>query len=262
MTSSDVCNHVNLLTKAVCELQKNNNNNTLKSQMQFNTDFYANRRLIIVSFITFEYNASKSLHITKDELDLIREFLISYLQKYEDTNLLDVFVSFCNNCLKISFVCFERASASSDTSPTIQDLETEITRLYENNIFKILESFISQIPADSNVNKMKTMSTNFTSGTYFSKMNVNMLVNRSELEHTTLNWNKSQLRNTYGEERMEPAEPAEPYNPEPSEPSDYFPIIQACSLKDNNVPRGDVDIQKAIAKILEISTSTNEVTEL
>ena len=265
MTNSDVCNHVNVLTKAVCELQKNNNNNTLKSQLQFHTDFYANRRLIIVSLITFEYNASKYLHLTKDELDLIREFLLSYLQKYEDPNILDVFVSFCNNCLKISFVCYERASVTNDTSSTIQQLETEISRLYENNIFKILDSFISQLPADSNVNKMKTMNSYFTSGTYYTKMNINMLVNRSELEYTTSNWNKSKpCHSNSHSHSYEPAEPAEPFNPEPSEPSDYMPIIQQYSLSKNvnSSIKSDTEIQKAIAKILEISTTTNEVTEI
>lgn len=262
MSNSDVCYMVNSLAKALCDLKKNNDTNSLKYQMQFNTDFYANRRMIIVSFLTFEYSTNKHIYITKDELDIIREFLLTYIEKFLDPNLSDVFVSFSNCCLKISFVSYERTSATNDTSQIIMEIEKEITQLYENNIFKILSDFLNNITVEGPVQKIKNLHSNFNNGTYYTKYNLNMLANRSELEHMCLNWNKCNNNPYYNIDNAEPAEPAEPFEPfEPSEPSDFYPIISRISsdVNINSSKTPDADIKNAIARILEVST-TKETT--
>ena len=265
MSNSDVCSMVNSLARALCDLKQNNDTNALKNQMQFNTDFYANRRMITISFLTFEYSTNSHVYITKDELDIIREFLLTYMEKFTNPNISDVFVSFCNCCLKISFVSYERTSATNDTCQIIQDIETEITRLYENNIFKILCDFLNNIPIEGPVQKIKCLHNHFHNGTYYSKCNLNMLVNRCELQQLCLNWNKSQNNPYY---HNEPAEPAEPYGPEPfepSEPSDFYPIISkmasSVNVSSSNNKTSDEDIKNAIARILEVST-TGETTQI
>jgi hypothetical protein len=263
MTNSDLCFTVNTLSKALCDLKKNNDTNALKYQLQFNTDFYANRRMITMSFLTFEYSTNCHVYISKDELDIIREFLLTYMEKFTNPNLSDVFISFCNCCLKISFVSYERTSATNDTCQVIQEIENEITRLYENNIFKILSDFLNNIQIENSVQKIKCLHKYFNSGTYYTKCNVNMLVNRSELEKICLNWNKCNNNPYYAE----PAEPAEPYGPEPfepSEPSDFYPVISKMATNVNlgiNKQTSDEEIKNAIARILEVST-TGETTQI
>lgn len=263
MSNSDLCFTVNTLSKALCDLKKNNDTNALKYQLQFNTDFYANRRMITMSFLTFEYSTSRQIYISKDELDIIREFLLTYMEKFTNPNLSDVFVSFCHCCLKISFVSYERTSATNDTCSIIQEIENEITRLYENNIFKILCEFLNNIQVEGPVQKIKSLHNNFKCGTYYTKCNINMLVNRCELEKLCLNWN-SNNNNPY---HAEPAEPAEPYGPEPfepSEPSDFYPIISKMASSVNlgtTKQTSDEEIKNAIARILEVS-STNETTQV
>jgi len=262
MSNSDVCSTINVLAKALCDLKQNNDTNALKNQLQFNTDFYANRRMITISFLTFEYSTNSNVYISRDELDIIREFLLTYMEKFTNPNLSDVFVSFCHCCLKISFVSYERTSATNDTCQIITDIENEITRLYENNIFKILCDFLNNIPISGPVQKIKCLHKHFHNGTYYSKCNLNMLVNRNELEHLCLNWNKS--NNSYNHQNAEPAEPFEPFEPfEPSEPSDFYPIISkmASNIQLPQTKTSDDEIKNAIARILDIST-TNETTQI
>jgi len=92
MTSSDLCITINSLSQAVCNLKTNNETAALKSQMKFHTDFFANRRLITVSFITFEYFTNQHISIVKEEQEFIREFLLTFLEKYDDPHLHDVFI--------------------------------------------------------------------------------------------------------------------------------------------------------------------------
>ena len=48
MSSSDLCSMVNILARAYCDL-KTNNSSTDKNQLLFVTDFYVNKRIILVS---------------------------------------------------------------------------------------------------------------------------------------------------------------------------------------------------------------------
>lgn len=266
MSSSDVCLMVNALARAFCDFKNSSNTDNLKNQLQFNTDYYCNNRLLIVSFINYEYSSNRNIFIGKNEQSILREFLLTYLEKFNNPNLFDIFISFQHCCLKVSIVSYERASATNDTSEVIKELENEISRAYENSIFLIIDNFLTNIPENSPICQIKNLKKCFNSGQYYSKYNCNFLANRSVLENTLLNWSSGKRNNNFIEEPFEPYEPNEPNEPgypgEPSEPSDFMPIISRISSNiNNNENNSDSQIQKAIAKILEITT-TDEVTTI
>ena len=131
MTNGEICTAVNALFRAVCQLKLQNDKNVLKSQMQFFTDFHTNRRALINSFVLYEYYSNSIPIISKDELDLMREFLLTYLGKFDDSNLNDVFISVTSKSMKFAFASFERASFTNDTTPLINEIENEIISIEE-----------------------------------------------------------------------------------------------------------------------------------
>jgi len=278
MTSGQICYVVNSLTKAVCDLKTNNKNDLIKSQTLFNTDFYANRRLITVSLVTYEYYTNEVVSLSRDEIDLIREYLLTYLDKYDEPHINDIFVSFGNNTFKTSFVSYERASKSPDSSIVIKSIESDISNVYENSIFKILLQFLSSLPQEAPLQNIKNLPNYFKSGNYFTKFNVNMLVNRSELENISLNWNSTPVlqpeeeninqnfKKNMGNYPFEPYAPHEPYQPfEPSAAFNFNMVSDKVSnINTNNFPASRInesEIKAAISRILEITT-TEEITHV
>ena len=101
MSSSEICGVVNALTRTVFDLQLNSQNFS-KDLCIFNTDFYKNRRLILFSFLTYDYITTECVKITCDELDIMREFLLTYIEKFHCTgNIGTVFISYIGSVASI-----------------------------------------------------------------------------------------------------------------------------------------------------------------
>lgn len=276
MTNGDVCSVVNALFRAVCDLKLNTDKNILKDQFTFNSDFTRNRRAIINSFVLYEYYSSDNLSITQDQLDLMREFIITYIGKYEDKNILDTLIYFSNNTLKFAFFSFERASKTNNTSDIIKEIEMDIARAYENSIFKIIDQITASLPQDETIVTIRNLQKYFRTGNLISKYNENNLGNYSELQKYILNTSApSIIPKTFNPFNPvdckigpSPFEPYAPYEPsQPYEPSDFLTfdyiskkIGNISSLNDDIPNLNEANIKAAIGKILEIST-TEELTQ-
>ena len=240
MSSSEICGVVNALTRTVFDLQLNSQNFS-KDLCIFNTDFYKNRRLILFSFLTYDYITTECVKITCDELDIMREFLLTYIEKFHCTgNIGTVFISYVNKRLRFCFCYYERASKTSETCDTLKLIEEEINTVFDGSIFKLLQPFFNNIPPNTPISNIKNLHLYFKEGYYYLKCNVNGLLNYCELEKTVLNWNSSNsipingsngnfINGSYydtniyqhgcGDHPAEPAEPFEPFEPyEPYEP--------------------------------------------
>ena len=251
MSSSDLCSMVNILARAYCDL-KTNNSSTDKNQLLFVTDFYVNKRIILVSLVNYEYTTSSNITICRDELEIIREFLLTYITKFTSNTINDVYIHFTGGCLVYSFVSYERSAVIADSSQTIKDIQNDIATNYENNIFKLIESFFMNFPPDSPITKIKNLHNHFRIGRNYAKYNINTLMNRSNLEKYCLSISDcSSLKPHPHPESYHPHEPYEPY--EPSEPSDY--ILLTKKIINNTTTMNDYDIKAAISRILEITTS-------
>jgi len=253
MTSSEICGVVNALTRTVSDLQINSQNFS-KELCIFNTDFYKNRRLILFSFLTYDYTTKDCVKITCDELDIMREFLLTYIEKFQCTgNIGTVFISYTCNRLRFCFCYYERASKTSETCDTLKIIEEEINTVFDGSIFKLLQPFFNNIPPNTPLSNIKNLHLYFKEGCYYLKCNVNGLLNYCELEKTVLNWNSSNcipingmnnnfISGSYYDTNIypngcnhpaEPAEPAEPFAPfEPFSPSEpYGPITKTKEQK-------------------------------
>lgn len=278
MTNGEVCTAVNFLFKAVCELKMQNNTNIHKSQMQFFRDFHMNRRALISSCVLYEYYASDFLTITKDELDLMREFLLTYLEKFDDTNITDVFISFNNNTIKFVFTSFERASKTNNTNTIIMEIENDIARNYDNSVFKIIDKIISSLPQDNVITKIKNVQFHFKTGNLISKYNENILGNYKEYEKYILNMSPNPIIPMIPDpcylppgpepyspfEPFQPAQPSEPVGPECSESVNFelFKKKIGSLNDDTSMPNiNENNIKAAISRILEITT-TEEFTNV
>lgn len=246
MSSSDLCSMVNILARAICDLKKNNSS-TDKDQLIFQTDFYVNKRIILFSLANYEYTTRSNITITRDELDIIREFLLTYISKFTSTTINDVYIHFTGGCLIYSFVAYERSAVIADSSQTIKEIQNDIATNYENNIFKVIEMFFMNFPPDSPITKIKNLHKYFQSGRNYARYNINSLMNRSNLEKYCLS-----ISNCSGPHPdpypYEPNEPNAPY-----EPSDY--ILLTKRIINNTTNMDESDIKAAITKILEITTS-------
>lgn len=267
MTNGEVCTAVNALFRAVCELKLNSDKNTLKSQMQFLTDFHTNRRALVNSFVLYEYYTNDELSISKDELDLMREFLLTYLEKYEDSNVNNVIIGYSNKTLKFVFNSYERASKTNDTSTIIKSIELDIAKLYENSIFKIIDQITASLPQDPIIVQIRNIQKFFKSGNLTSRYNENILGNYVELERYVLSITLPTLKPMYIENcNYSPFEPFSPFEPsEPSEPSSFI-TFEYFSNKIGNISDDlhnlhEGNIKAAISKILEITT-TEELTQV
>lgn len=252
MSSSDLCSMVNVLARAYCDL-KNNNSSADKNQLIFQTDFYANKRIILFSLVNYEYTTTSNITITRDDLAIIREFLLTYITKFTSNTINDVYIHYTGGCLIYSFVSYERSAVIADSSQTIKEIQNDIATNYENNIFKVIELFFMNFPPDSPITKIKNLYKYFQNGRNYSKYNINTLMNRSNLEKYCLS-----ISNCSGNHpHPEPYEPYEPYEPnepnEPSEPSDY--ILLTKNIINNTKIMNEEDIKEAISRILEITTS-------
>ena len=181
MSSSDLCSMVNILTRAYCDL-KNNNSSVDNHQLIFQTDFYQNKRIILFSLVNYEYTTTSNITITRDELAIIREFLLTYITKFTSSTINDVFINFTGGSLNYSFVAYERSAVIADSSQVIKEIKNDIAMNYENNIFKVIEMFFMNFPPDSAITKIKNLYKYFQSGRNYSKNNINSLMNRSNLE--------------------------------------------------------------------------------
>lgn len=242
MSNTQLCSTVNALTQAVCNMKTTSETTGLKNQMLFQNDFFVHRRMVTVSFIVYEYKTSENIAITIEELELIRDFLLAYLEKYNDQNLADIYLSYLNKTLKIAFVSYERTSKTSDTHYILTEIEGEINTIYNNSIFKLLNSIISPLNLNDSTVKLRDLGNSFKEGYYYSKNNVSIFVNRSELIKTILNWNNVDVvvpppnPNVYdpGECNFDncycPNEPFSPFEPsspfEPMSPSEPYDMIQ------------------------------------
>jgi len=249
---------VNILTKAYCDLKLNNNCSIDKNQLIFQTDFYVNKRIILVSLVNYEYTTNSNISISRDELAIIREFLLTYITKFTSTTINDVFINYSGKCLIYSFVSYERSSVIADSSQTIKEIQNDIATNYENNIFKVIELFFMNFPPNSPITKIKNLYTYFRIGKTNAKYNLNMLMNHTNLEKYCLQI--SDCSNNHIES-YEPYEPFEPFEPsEPSDPSDsgyptnYF-VLNKTFTNNANTTMNELDIKNAISKILEITTS-------
>ena len=250
MSSSDLCSMVNILARAYCDL-KNNNSTCDKNQLIFNTDFYVNKRIILFSLVNYEYTTTSNITITRDELAIIREFLLTYITKFTSNTINDVYIHYTGGCLIYSFVSYERSAVIADSSQTIKEIQNDIAANYENNIFKVIEMFFMNFPPDSPITKIKNLYKYFQSGRNYSKYNINTLMNRSNLEKYCLSISDC---SGHPHPHPEPYEPNEPNEPnEPSEPSDY--ILLTKKIINNTTKMNEDDIKAAISKILEITTS-------
>lgn len=255
MSNSELCSMVNILTKAYCDLKLNNNCSIDKNQLIFQTDFYVNKRIILVSLVNYEYTTNSNISISRDELAIIREFLLTYITKFTSTTINDVFINYSGKCLTYSFVSYERSSVVADSSQTIKEIQNDIATNYENNIFKVIELFFMNFPPNSPITKIKNLYTYFRIGKNYAKYNLNMLMNRTNLE-------KYCLQISDCSNNIEPYEPYEPS--EPSEPSDltkYFVLNKKFTNNSNTNIMNELDIKNAISKILEITTS-QEVSDI
>lgn len=248
MSSSDLCSMVNILARAYCDL-KNNNSSADKQQLIFQTDFYQNKRIILFSLVNYEYTTTSNITITRDDLAIIREFLLTYITKFTSSTINDVFIHFTGSCLIYSFVAYERSAVIADSSQVIKEIQNDIAMNYENNIFKVIEMFFMNFPPDSPITKIKNLYKYFQSGRNYSKYNINSLMNRSNLEKYCLSI--SDCSGPHPHPHPEPYEPYEPY--EPNEPSDY--ILLTKNIINNTSNMTDNDIKNAISRILEITTS-------
>jgi len=238
MSSSEICGVVNALTRTVFDLQLNSQNFS-KDLCIFNTDFYKNRRLILFSFLTYDYITTECVKITCDELDIMREFLLTYIEKFHCTcNIGTVFISYVNKRLRFCFCYYERASKTSETCDTLKQIEEEINTVFDGSIFKLLQPFFNNIPPNTPISNIKNLHLYFKEGCYYLKCNVNGLLNYCELEKTVLNWNSSNcipingmngnfVNGSYYDTNIYPvgtnnqAEPFEPFAPfEPYSPSE------------------------------------------
>ena len=236
MSSSEICGVVNALTRTVTDLQINSQNFS-KDLCIFNTDFYKNRRLILFSFLIYDYITTDCVTITCDELDIMREFLLTYIEKFQCTgNIGTVFISYVNKRLRFCFCYYERASKTSETCDTLKQIEEEINTIYDGSIFKLLQPFFNNIPPNTPISNIKNLYLYFKEGYYYLKCNVNGLLNFCELEKTVLNWKTSNEipingnnsnfisgsnydSNIYPEGCNHPSEPFAPFEPySPSEP--------------------------------------------
>lgn len=274
MASGEICTAVNALFRAVCELKLNNDKDSIKSQMQFFTDLQNNRRALVNSYSLYEYCSSENIEISQDECDLMREFLLTYIGKYTETYINDVFINYVNRTLKFAFVSFERASKTNDTSDFIKELELDVLRVYQNSIFKIIDTIISGLPQDEIITKIKNLQNYFKTGNVSAKLNENILGNYNDLKKYVINSsNKSFIpqfnplnSNIDSTAQFEPFGPFEPFQPtEPSEPSDII-TFDFLSKKIGNfsedIPNfNEANIKAAIGRILEIST-TEELTQV
>jgi hypothetical protein len=240
MSSSEICGVVNALTRTVFDLQLNSQNFS-KDLCIFNTDFYKNRRLILFSFLTYDYITTECVKITCDELDIMREFLLTYIEKFQCTgNIGTVFISYVNKRLRFCFCYYERASKTSETCDTLKLIEEEINTVFDGSIFKLLQPFFNNIPPNTPISNIKNLHLYFKEGYYYLKCNVNGLLNYCELEKTVLDWksnneipihgnNGSFISGSYYDTNIypngcnHPAEPAEPFAPfEPYAPSEPY----------------------------------------
>jgi hypothetical protein len=255
MSSSDLCSMVNILARAYCDL-KNNNSSADQNQLIFQTDFYANKRIILFSLVNYEYTTNSNISISRDELAIIREFLLTYISKFNSNTINDVYIHFTGGCLIYSFVSYERSAVIVDSSKTIKEIQNDIAINYENNIFKVIELFFMNFPPDSPITKIKNLYKYFQSAKINAKYNINSLMNRSNLEKYCLS-----IANCSGPHpHPEPYEPYEPNEPnEPSDANDY--ILLTKQIINKKVEMNDDDIKMAISKILEITTS-QEITEI
>lgn len=269
MTNGEICTAVNALFRAVCDLKLQNNKNTLKSQMQFFRDFHYNRRAIINSFVLYEYYSNNIPNIAKDEIDLMREFLLTYLGKYDDSNLNDVFITVSPKSIKFAFASFERASCTNNTNNIINEIENDIARLYENSIFKMIDQITASLPVDPMISKIKSVQLNFKTGNLISKYNENIIGNYSELEKYIFNTSTSPILPMIPFDCNAPYEPYSPYSP--YEPSECLPL-NLYKKKVENINNSNIDdktissinesnIKAAISRILEITT-TDELTQV
>ena len=156
MSSSDLCSMINVLAKGYCEL-KNNNSSNDKSQLFFQTDFFINKRLILFSLVNYEYKTYSNITISRDELAILRDFLLTYLSKFTSNTINDIYIHFTSGCLIYSFVSYERSAIISDSSLKIKEIQNDIAINYENNIFKIIELFFINLPNSSLINKIKNL---------------------------------------------------------------------------------------------------------
>ena len=250
MSSSDLCSMVNILARAYCDL-KNNNSSVDKNQLIFQTDFYSNKRIILFSLVNYEYKTTSNIAISRDELAIIREFLLTYITKFTSNTINDVYIHYTEGCLIYSFVSYERSAIIADSCQTIKDIQNDIAINYENNIFKLIELFFMNFPPDSPITKIKNLYKYFQIGRNYVKCNINSLMNRSNLEKYCLSISEC---SGHHPEPYEPYEPYEPNEPnEPSEPSDY--ILLTKKIINNTTNMNDYDIKAAISRILEITTS-------
>jgi hypothetical protein len=249
MSSTDLCSMVNILARAYCDL-KNNNSTSDKNQLIFNSDFYVNKRIILYSLVNYEYTTTSNIIITRDELAIIREFLLTYITKFNSSIINDVYIHYTDRCLIYSFVAYERSAEIADSSQVIKEIQNDIAANYENNIFKVIEMFFMNFPPDSPITKIKNLYKNFQSGRNYAKYNINSLMNRANLEKYSLSISDCSRPNPH----PEPYEPYEPNEPnEPNEPSDY--ILLTKKIINNTTTMNDGDIKAAISRILEITTS-------
>jgi len=240
---------VNILARAYCDL-KNNNSSADKNQLIFQTDFYVNKRIILFSLANYEYTTSSNITISLDELDIIREFLLTYITKFTSNTINDVYIHYTGGCLIYSFVSYERSAVIADSSQTIKEIQNDIAINYENNIFKVIELFFINFPPDSPITKIKNLHNHFRVGRNYAKYNINSLMNRRNLEKYCLSISDCSGPHPH----PEPYEPNEPNEPnEPSEPSDY--ILMTKKIINNTSVMNDNDLKNAISKILEITTS-------
>jgi hypothetical protein len=262
MSSSEICGVVNALTRTVFDLQLNSQNFS-KDLCIFNTDFYKNRRIILFSFLTYEYITKDCVNITCDELDIMREFLLTYIEKFQCTsNIGTVFISYVCKKLRFCFCYYERASKTTETCDTLKLIEEEINTVFDGSIFKLLQPFLNNIPPNTPISNIKNLNLYFKEGYYYLKCNVNGLLNFCELEKTVINWktnngipingnNNDFINGSYYDtnmyeppnqyEQFEPFSPSEPYTPsepycppktkeqkrvlEDIENTDYFKIV-------------------------------------
>ena len=239
MSSSEICGVVNALTRTVFDLQLNSQNFS-KDLCIFNTDFYKNRRLILFSFLTYDYITTECVRITCDELDIMREFLLTYIEKFQCTgNIGTVFISYVNKRLRFCFCYYERASKTSETCDTLKLIEEEINTVFDGSIFRLLQPFFNNIPPNTPISIIKNLHLYFKEGCYYLKCNINGLLNFCELEKTVLTWKSSNeipihgsncnfISGSYYDTNIcqpgcgnQPSEPNEPFAPfEPFAPSE------------------------------------------
>lgn len=253
MSSSDLCSMVNILARAYCDLKLNNSSSD-KNQLIFNTDFYVNKRIILFSLVNYEYTTNSNITISRDELGIIREFLLTYISKFTSNTINDVYIHYTSGCLVYSFVSYERSAVIADSCQTLKEIQNDIAIHYENNIFKVIELFFMNFPPDSPITKIKNLYKYFQSGRNYVKCNINSLMNRSNLEKYCLSISDCSGHHHEPYEPYEPNEPKEPNEPnEPSEPSDY--ILLTKKIINNTTTMNENDIKAAISRILEITTS-------